>query len=73
MAGEQRLLDTVIAKGRQENRASSSACMRLGEELASLQRQLQASTLARTMQTITPFILLRVANGEGKFVHLRPA
>lgn len=41
MAGEQQLLDTVIAKGRQENKASSSACVRLEEELTSLQRQLQ--------------------------------
>ena len=40
-AGEQRLLDTIIAKGRQENASLRSSCSRLHDEVASLKSQVQ--------------------------------
>lgn len=41
MAGEQHLLDGVIAKGRQENASLRSSCSRLQDELNSLRTQCQ--------------------------------
>lgn len=41
MAGEQHLLDGVIAKGRQENASLRSSCSRLQDELSSLRTQCQ--------------------------------
>ena len=41
MAGEQHLLDGVIAKGRQENASLRSSCSRLQDELNSLRSQCQ--------------------------------
>ena len=41
MASEQRLLDSVIAKGRQENSSLRRSCSGLHDELTGLKQQMQ--------------------------------